>query len=231
MIDALRHISVFSPDNFGTKKVSVIGAGATGSKIVMQLAKLGVKNIDVWDDDLIEHHNIPNQEYGNHQVGQLKVQALYELVKQTTGTEINIYPEKFLGNNNQELGEIVFLLVDTMEARKNIWDKSIKMKLNVKLMIETRMGADNGRVYAVEPSNIKNIRGWEDTLYDDDETEESACGATVSVGPTAGIIAGMAVWQMIHWFNLQSGTDSQQLENEILVAVNPFFVSSCKFNN
>jgi hypothetical protein len=117
-----------------------------------------------------------------------------------------------------------------MEARKNIWDSSIKMKMSTKLMIETRMGADNGRIYSVNPTNIYDIRGWEDTLYSDDETEESACGATTSVGPTANIIAGMAVWQMIRWFNLQTDDNAPSLENEVIVSLNPFMIFTTMFN-
>ena len=48
-----RQVNIFKPDEFNTP-VHVIGVGATGSWLAPSLAKLGVKNIHVWDDDIVE---------------------------------------------------------------------------------------------------------------------------------------------------------------------------------
>lgn len=225
-IDPLRHLSVFSPDAFGQHRVDVIGAGATGSKVVLDLAKLGVENIHVWDFDQVEEHNVANQVFGLGDVGALKVDALREIVKRDTGTTIHTHAECVDGSQN--LGDIVFLLTDTMESRRQIWDRALKFKLQTKLMVETRMGADNGRVYALNPSRPGHIRAWEETLYTDDEAEVSACGASVSVGPTAGILAGLAVWQLIRWFAIEQGGDDV-LDNEIIISFRPMVTISRQF--
>ncbi|MBI4533898.1 MAG: ThiF family adenylyltransferase, partial [Candidatus Melainabacteria bacterium] len=146
-VDITRHIDVFSRDAFGNRRIDVIGAGATGSRIVLSLAKLGLDNIHVWDFDIVEAHNIANQVYGNADIGQLKVDALHDLVLAQTGLNIHKHAERVDGS--QELGEIVFLLTDTMASRKEIWTKGIRYKMRTKLMIETRMGSDQGRVYTV----------------------------------------------------------------------------------
>lgn len=226
-IDPLRHLSVFSPHAFGRRRVDVVGAGATGSKIVLDLAKLGVENIHVWDFDQVEEHNIANQAFGLDDIGALKVEALAKLVKATTGTVIHTHAERVDGSQN--LGEIVFLLTDTMSSRKEIWDKSLKFKLKTNLLIETRMGADSGRVYTVNPNKPGHIKEWEATLYPDDETEVSACGASVSVGPTAEVIAGLAVWQMIRWFSIVQGSDEDDLDNEIIFSLRPMMTISRRF--
>ena len=44
-IDTTRHVEVFSPDAFGSRRIDIIGAGASGSRIVLALAKLGIENI------------------------------------------------------------------------------------------------------------------------------------------------------------------------------------------
>ncbi len=212
-VDPLRHLSVFPPHAFGDRRVDVIGCGATGSRVVLSLAKLGVENIHAWDPDKVEEHNIANQIFGLPEIGRAKVEALSDIVKRDTAMNITTHNERVDGS--QELGEVVFLLTDTMASRREIWEKGLKYKLNTKLVVETRMGADNGRVYAVNPSRRNHIRAWEDTLYTDDEAEVSACGASVSVGPTAEIIAGLAVWQMIRWFSVQRD-EEDSLENEII---------------
>lgn len=225
-IDPLRHLTVFSPHAFDKRRVDIIGAGATGSRIVLSLAKLGVENIHVWDFDQIEEHNIANQAFSLLDVGKFKVDALAEVVLAATGTKITVHNERVDGT--QQLGEIVFLLTDTMNSRKEIWDKALKFKLQTKLLIETRMGADSGRIYTVNPNKPGHIKKYEQTLYTDNEAEVSACGASVSVGPTAEIISGLAVWQMIRWFSIEQGGDDV-LDNEIIIATRPMITMSRKF--
>lgn len=211
-IDPLRHLSVFKPNAFGNRRIDVVGCGATGSPIVMLLAKLGVENIHVWDFDRVEDHNIANQIYGLSDVGDLKVEALARRVKADTGTSITVYPEKV---ESQPLGEVVFLLTDTMKSRKEIWDGTLKYKLRTKLCIETRMGADSGRIYTVNPNKREHVHAWEEAWYPDEEAEVSSCGSSISVGPTAHIVAGLAVWQMIRWFSIEQGSDDV-LDHEII---------------
>lgn len=226
MIDPLRHLTVFSPHAFGQKRVDVIGAGATGSRVVLGLAKLGVENIHVWDFDTVVEHNLANQLYGLADIGKLKVEALRELVRAQTGTEVSVHPERV--NGSQALGEIVFLLTDTMASRREIWEGALKFKLRTKLVVETRMGADSGRIYVIDPSRPQHIRRWEQTLCSDDETEVSACGASTSVGATADIVSGLAVWQMIRWFSITRG-EEDELDNELLVSLRSTMVLSQKF--
>ena len=227
MIDPTRHISVFSPHAFGTKRVDVIGAGATGSKVVLELAKLGVENIHVWDFDKVKEHNIANQAYGNEHIGLPKVVALASMVKSLTGVSIATHDERVDGS--QELGEVAFLLTDTMASRKEIWDKGLKFKLRTKLLVETRMGPDSGRIYAFSPNRPSEIKAWEKTLCTDAEAEVSACGTSVSVGPTASMIASLAVWQMVRWFSIESGGADDSLDNEIIIGLRPMIAVSRKF--
>lgn len=225
-VDPIRHLEVFPPHAFGNKRVDVIGTGASGSEMVVKIAKLGVQNIHIWDFDAVEDHNVPNQVFGLEHVGQLKVEALAKIVKSATGTKIEAHNERVDGS--QALGEVVFLATDTMSSRKEIWEKGLKLKLKTKLLIETRMGSDNGRVYAINPSKLSHIKAWEATLYSDKEAETSACGASISVGPTAGIIAGYAVWQMIRWFSIEQGKEDE-LDNEIIFSLRPTMTISRKF--
>jgi len=225
-IEALRHLEVFSPTEFGERRIDVVGLGATGSRIMMSLAKLGLVNLHGWDHDTVEEHNIANQIYGLGDVGKLKVDAAFEHIKGETATEIIKHAEEV--NGSQGLGEIVFLLTDTMASRKAIWDNALKFKLHVKLVIETRMDADNGRVYTINPSQLEHVKQYEETLYTDEVAATSACGAATTVGPTAELISGFAVWQMIRWFNIQQGK-GDALDNEFIFSVRPYQMFSRTF--
>ena len=100
-------------------------------------------------------------------------------------------------------------------------------------MIETRMGADQGRVYTVNPTRPAQVKGWEETLYDDDFAEVSACGSTISVGPTAEYLSGLAVWQLIRWLAIESGQKEgkeDSLDHEILFWMRPPSMMSRQFS-
>ena len=227
-LNITRHIDVFSPDDFGARRIDVIGVGASGSRVVLSLAKLGIENIHVWDDDVVEAHNVPNQAFGMDDVGKLKVEALKDMVKRMTGIEIITHAERV--NGTQALGEVVFLLTDTMSSRKQIWNAGIKYKSRTKLMIETRMGSDQGRVYVINPTTPAHVRGWEAASnYGDEAAEVSACGASISVGPTAEFLSGLAVWQLIRWFaGVQKKSDAV-LDNELLFGLRSPTIVGRKF--
>ena len=220
-MELMRQFEVFLPNKFKNKRIDVIGVGATGSYIVWLLAKIGLSSIHIWDHDVIEDHNIPNQCFLQKHIGQSKVEALAEMVEAGTGANIIQHKEKV--ESVQKFGQVVFLLTDTMESRKQIWNTSLKFKLNVEWVIETRMGADSGRIYAINPSKPSHIKEWESTLCEDDEAEVSACGASISIASTASLIASTAVWQLIKWFN------GEEVENEVIITSRPWTTITRKF--
>jgi molybdopterin/thiamine biosynthesis adenylyltransferase len=226
MLNPMRHRSVFDPEKFSSR-VDVIGCGATGSRIVLGLARLGIEDIHVWDFDTVANHNLANQVYNISDIGRPKVAALSDIVKEATGTSLRVHNECVDGT--QVLGDIVFLLTDSMVSRREIWEKGIKYKLRTSLMIETRMGSDSGRVYTVDPKVLAHILGWEETLCDDaNAVEVTACGTSITVGPTAEVISGFAVWQLIRWV-ARLGGGEDEVDNEILVFTRPPMIVTRKF--
>src|SRR6185436_215746 len=69
--NTLRHDSVLDWRTF-TQPIHVVGVGGIGGSVVELLLRygLGVRNeIHVWDDDIVEAHNTPNQVYLPSHVG------------------------------------------------------------------------------------------------------------------------------------------------------------------
>jgi molybdopterin/thiamine biosynthesis adenylyltransferase len=208
-LDTRRHADLFNPYTFD-KKVIVLGAGASGSWLVLMLAKLGIQDITVYDFDIVEEHNIPNQLYGMYNVGELKVLALKEMVLHQTGTKINAIAERF---ESQRLSGYVFCMVDTMAGRDKIWKYSAKLKSAISMYTEPRMGLDTARVYNVDPMNLTHHKRYEDCFYSDDEAEVSACGTSMSVITTALTTASWCVRQLIEH------NAGREVSNEILIDV------------
>jgi hypothetical protein len=210
-IDFWRQLELFDPSRF-TRPVVVIGGGATGSYITFLLAKMGCRDITVYDPDVVENYNLPNQVYGPKHTGEKKVIALSKVLSELTGVEIKSVDRLF---HREEVRGIVFVLTDTMSSRKEIWESSIKYQINVDLMIETRMGAEGGRIYAINPSSPSQIERYEKTLYSDEEAEESPCSRR-AIAPTVATIAGMAVFTMLNFVN------RRPFPNEVILSLSPF---------
>ncbi len=213
--DYWRQLDIFAPSNF-KKPITVIGVGATGSYIVWLLAKMGCKDITVYDFDEVENHNLPNQVFGLADVGKKKVDALAKAVEAGTGIKIKAVSKKFTKGS---MKGIVFVLTDTMESRKTIWESSVRYQLKVDLMIETRMEAEGGRIYAIKPAMPNQIAAYEKTLYSDAEAEESPCTRR-AIAPTVATLAGMAVFTMINFAN------NKKFANEAIVSLSPLIVLS-----
>lgn len=208
-MDFLRQLEVFEPEKFNTP-VHVIGAGAIGSWLTLFLAKLGVKNITVYDFDTVIEHNLPNQFFDLSDVGMEKTKALSVNTELFTDAEVKYKNKEVTGN--ERLTGIVFLAVDSMKARKEIFNKACRLNPRVKLVIEVRMDLEGGRVYTVEPTNLRQVEQYLETFYTDEEASVSACGASQSVVATATQLSSIAAWQLIKWHN-----KDDDIQNEILV--------------
>lgn len=208
-LNVSRHFELFNPYTFD-KSVHVVGAGASGSWLALALAKLGIVDLHVWDFDVVEEHNIPNQAFGVDHDTMYKVDALEHLIYSQTRTNITKHREKV---ERQRLSGIVYCMVDSMEARKTIWENCGKMKSQVKLWVEPRMGLEVGRVYNINPMDYTQIQKYEDTWYGDDVAEVSACGNSMTVINASLAIASWCTRQLITFVN--DGID--EMDNEILM--------------
>jgi hypothetical protein len=161
------------PSTINEIEVTVIGAGGIGSPTTLALSKMGVQKINVYDDDTVENHNLPNQMYRFSDLYKHKVHGLFEICKDFTGIEINPIPERL---KDQRLTGVVISGVDSMESRKIIWDQ-VKYRPAINLYIDARMGAEVARIHTVKPCDPDSIKWYETTLYDDKESSEEPCTA------------------------------------------------------
>ncbi len=169
--------------------ITLIGCGGIGSFTALALAKMGCGQLTIFDDDLVEEQNIPNQLYRPSDVGHPKVERLADIINSFTGIGIQTRPERV---QNQRLQGIVVCGVDSMEARRKIWDRSIRLKAGVEAYIDARMGAEVSRIYTILPQDPDHVRFYEKTLYSDDEAWQLPCTAQAIVYTGFGIASLVA---------------------------------------
>lgn len=171
-MDHWRQLGIVTPYELEPLRVTVIGAGGIGSPSVLALAKMGIRYISVYDDDVVDFHNLPNQLYRFSDVGEPKVSALAGIVNDFTGVVIDPKNVRF---EDQRLSGIVISAVDSMTARQKIWQR-VRYNPAVKLYIEARMGAEVARIHTVKnPVNPSLVKWYETTLHSDEEAVETPC--------------------------------------------------------
>lgn len=180
--------------------VTIIGCGAIGSKIAIEIAKTGCPKLQLWDGDEVESHNLCNQAFGTHDIGLKKVCALADYINNNVcDIHIEEHTTNFLPEDSPNTEDTVILCVDSMETRKTIMEYLIASP-NVMFIIETRMGIDEIGIYTFTPIASNHKRWLECSNYKDGTAEVSACGTSLSVGATSAIAAGFATWQYMAYY-------------------------------
>lgn len=212
MIDIERSHGFFNPRDY-TKEINIIGAGATGSMVAYQLACYGLDNIHVWDYDVVESHNVNNQIYFLDNIGQLKVDALKDIIIHKTGTSIHTHNVKVTETEMSSMEGSIFVLVDKMDARKEFF-LAKKLSTNVDSWIETRLDPRFSLLYNVDITSPTCCNKYEKTLYSDAESSAflSACGSEITVLSAVMILSSYAV---LEWIKNISKNESLELDKFI----------------
>lgn len=181
-VNFMRHASYFGPEDASDKSLTIIGAGATGSWVALIAAKMGWHNFSIWDSDLVESHNLPNQVYGVEHIGMQKVDALEQVLK-TFNPQCSVtkHNEFFIGTNldhKETLEDYVYVAVDSLSARKDIISNCLHLPFT-DLIFETKMGFQHAEINIFSPSNEQAINSYLGMLKNDDEVQESACDAKI----------------------------------------------------
>lgn len=184
-----RQEGFFNPREKVNTQVNVIGAGGIGSPTLICLSKMGCDKINVWDDDMVEHHNLSSQFYRFNDLGMSKVDSIGDIVKDFAGIEINRNKNRIGGEKDETFFEgLVISGVDTMEARRAIWEK-VRFNMNVPLYIDARMGAEVIRIFTVNPVDMDEIERYEASIDPSIPVVELRCTEKAIIYNTFAIAA------------------------------------------
>ncbi len=246
-IDPLRHLEYFDPIVWGDRRIDIIGLGATGSWLAQLIARLGVGNLHLHDDDIIASHNIANQAYpithymdlpksepddaiSMSGIGRGKAETCRDLIRAATSIEPTIHGkcEGAAASIEEELGDVVFLCVDSMAARASIFAERLRMRTSTQLVIDLRMGVEEFRLYSFCPFQLQSFRQWEATITPDEETVENACQTRTTLGGTAAIVAGLAKTWFLQWYRQEIVGDRKYdtLPFELVMMLRPPLITT-----
>lgn len=196
-MDLSRSIEVFNPEVLNDE-IHIIGVGATGSFVLQTLVRFGVKKIHIYDMDKYEIHNVNNQSIFQSSCEKQKVNAQVELCKEINPeVEIIAHDQLVTPENIADMSGYVFLLVDSMKCRKELFE-AIKKNEKIKWYWESRLGSDQGRVYCLPINKDFDYSKYETMhFYSDDSAEMSACGTSITIVSIVLSVAALMVNQFI----------------------------------
>jgi len=192
----------FDPETC-TDRIHIIGVGSVGSTIAELLARFGLKNVNLYDFDVVEEHNLANQMFTTKNLYEPKCAGVFgrwiEINPEAAKT-LKVYPD---GWNGQKLSGYVFLCVDNIELRRKIVDEN-KYNLNIKAMFDFRTALLSAQHYAADWSKPEDISAFLDTMdFTHEEAEKnvpvSACKVSLCVMPTVWSVAMAGVTNFINF--------------------------------
>lgn len=168
----------------------VIGVGAIGRQVAMQLAASGVPKLYLVDMDVVEPQNLAVQGFLEKDLGRSKVDAVGDMCRQINGEiEINTKNSRY---NPQDLRSAVFCCVDKIGVRRAIWRNASTV---ADFFCDARMIGEMIRI--VTASN--GVTGhYEGTLFSAEEAETGRCTSRSTIF-AANIAAGLMLEQFSRW--------------------------------
>ncbi len=176
-----RQWDIVTPEELNVP-ISIVGVGGIGSWTALLLAKMGCRDLTLYDFDTVELHNLAYQFYGEGDIGREKVQSLADHISDFVSDQKTlVYPigEKF-GIRTTVASKYLIIGVDSMLARHDIAD-IIEKDTTTYTVIDGRMGGNQVEVY------VTNNKDYRSTLVKPGEEDQDPCSARSVVYNTAFI--------------------------------------------
>ncbi len=175
---------------------TVIGVGAIGRQVALQLASLGISRLQLIDFDQVEPTNISTQGYLQSDLGLAKVAATGNAIHQIDPSiQVELIEDRY--RPTLEIGEAVFCCVDSIAARGAIW-RSVCPRC--RFWCDGRMLGEVMRILTV--ANEQGRSHYPTTLFHQTEAQTGSCTAR-GVIYTAAIAAGLMLHQFCRWLRNQ----------------------------
>ena len=190
MIDTTRQSGIIPDDRLSDVSVAIIGVGAIGSHTVESLSKMGIRHFNIFDDDIVEEHNLANQGYFLPEIGYKKVEALANRISVGTGATVVAHPCR-VEDNHDFTERYVISAVDNMTSRKSIFESFLSSTIS-RFFLDGRMAARFGQVFFVDKLNPESIEKYENSLFSDEEAVPLPCTEKATIFCAYGIASFMS---------------------------------------
>jgi molybdopterin-synthase adenylyltransferase len=173
-------------------QATVIGVGAIGRQVALQLAAIGAPRLQLVDFDAVDSTNITTQGYLAADVGQPKVLAMAAAIAQIDpAIQVETIEDRY--RPRMQIGQAVFCCVDSITARAAIWRSAGARCL---FWTDGRMLGEVMRVLTV--ADHVGREHYPTTLFAQAEAQLGRCSARSTIY-AASIAAGLMIHQFTRW--------------------------------
>ena len=175
-------------------RATVIGVGAIGRQVALQLAALGVQRLLLVDFDTVGFSNVASQGYlwEDAQLRRPKVKATRQLIRRIDPhIETEIIIDRY--RPKLDVGEVVFCCVDSISARAAIWRS---LQHHVRFWADGRMLSEVIRVLTV--ADQASREHYASTLFPQSQAQQGSCTSRSTIY-AASMAAGLMVHQFTRW--------------------------------
>ena len=171
----IRQRDIISPDILKMEAATIVGVGAIGRQVALQLAAVGVDRLQLIDFDVVSVENLAVQGFSPADIGKNKVDAVgCDCIVINPGVEITKVVGKY--KSNIQVNGVVFSCVDSMDGRKIIWDKAGS---KARFWCDGRMAAEAFRVLVAYDDESRAF--YPTTLFSQAEMYVGACTAKSTI--------------------------------------------------
>jgi sulfur carrier protein ThiS adenylyltransferase len=190
----LRQASLIPTDKLQATHACVIGVGAIGRQVALQLAALGVGRLTLVDFDAVDFSNVGSQGYHwQDAVAQRpKVEATRAAV-QAIDPHINVDVICDRFRAKLDVGEVVFCCVDSISTRAALWRM---LQPRVQFWVDGRMLAEVARILTV--AGPAGRQEYARSLFGQAEAQAGSCTSRSTIY-AAAIAAGLMVHSLARW--------------------------------
>ena len=190
-----RQADIVPRDRILDCKATVIGVGAIGRQVAIQLTAIGVPVLQLIDFDTVEISNLASQGFMHKDLKRPKVDATAEFVREINDClQVEVLLDRF--KRTTPVGNCVFCCVDSITTRKHIWD-AVKDKVN--FFVDGRMSAEVLRV--ITACDEKGREYYPQTLFTAEQAHAGPCTAKTTIY-CANIAAGFMLAQFTKYLRL-----------------------------
>ncbi|MCA9069517.1 MAG: ThiF family adenylyltransferase, partial [Planctomycetaceae bacterium] len=188
----IRQHALVPQDRLADLTCTVIGVGAVGRQVALQLAAIGASRIQLIDFDRVDLSNLTTQGYLAAEIGQPKVTATANAIHRLDASiQVETVQDRY--RSKLAIGETLFCCVDSISARSAIWRSAAN---RVQFWADGRMLGEVIRVLAVaDPGGFSR---YTDTLFPQAEAQRGTCTSRSTIY-AASITAGILIHQLTRW--------------------------------
>ena len=174
MMDYMRQRDLVDADTLARTHIDLVGLGGIGSPTGLLLTKMGCRDLRAFDGDHVEAVNLSSQLYRLEDAERRNPKALacQEIWRAFSDVEVAAVCDSA---ETHILRGIVLWAVDSMDARKVLWERLTRGVSFVPWLVDARMGAESGTLLSVRPALPGDRRWYESTLYEDAHTLDLPC--------------------------------------------------------